>query len=368
MPQLRVLHVCAGNLYGGVERIVAECARSRGLCPSMMPLVAVSFEGRLSREVERTGTPCHGLGPVRFSRPFSLWRARGGLARLLAEEQPDAVICHSAWVYALAAPVVRRRSAQLILWLHDRVTGRTWMERWAKATTPDLVISNSRFTAETVSRMFPQVDSVVLYAPVADGPDAAAGSRAALRRSLGAADDDVAILIASRLEEWKGHRALLRAVSRLAVRWRLWIAGSAQREHERAYAAELDALAAALKVRDRVAFLGERHDVPALMRAADVHCQPNGRPEPFGLAFVEALYAARPVVTTDMGGAREIVTADCGLLVPPGDERALSAALERVASDPALRRRLGEAGPARARELCDPSDQLRGLRSLLHSA
>jgi glycosyltransferase involved in cell wall biosynthesis len=333
----------------------------------MTPIVAVCFGGRLSREVESTGTPCRILGPVRFSRPLTMLRARRSLARLLADERPDAVICHSAWMFALAAPAVRSRSAQLILWLHDRVTGRTWTERWAKVTAPDLVISNSRFTAGTVSRMFPRVDSVVLYAPVAGGSHTTADDRAALRRSLGAADDDVVILMASRFEEWKGHRLLLRAASRLTGRWRLWIAGSAQREHERAYAAELQALAAAANAGDRVTFLGERQDVPELMRAADVHCQPNTGPEPFGLAFVEALYAGKPVVTTDMGGAPEIVTADCGLLVPPGDERALLAALERLVSDAALRRRLGAAGPARARELCDPSDQLRRLRSLIHS-
>ena len=67
---------------------------------------------------------------------------------------------------------------------------------------------------------------------------------------------------------------------------------------------------------ERVRFLGERADVPDLLGAADIHCQPNSSPEPFGLAFVEALHAALPVVTSDAGGAREIVTPACGVLVP----------------------------------------------------
>ena len=65
-------------------------------------------------------------------------------------------------------------------------------------------------------------------------------------------------------------------------------------------------------------FLGERRDVAACMRAADIHCQPNTAPEPFGLAFVEALYAGLPVVTTALGGALEILTDACGVLVPAG--------------------------------------------------
>jgi glycosyltransferase involved in cell wall biosynthesis len=364
--QVRVLHLCAGNLYGGVERIVAECARSRASCPSLDPVFAVCFDGRLADEIDATGVPCRRLGPIRVSRPHTLWRARRRLAQVLAEEAPDAVIAHSSWMYAIAAPAVRRSGADLVLWLHDRVSGRPWAERWAARTPPDLVISNSRFTAETVAALFTGVDSVVLYAPVASGGED--GRRAAIRRALGAGEQDVVILMASRFERWKGHRELLQAAARLQGPWRIWIAGAAQRPHERTFAADLASLAAARGVADRVTFLGERRDVPALMRAADVHCQPNTGPEPFGLAFVEALYAARPVVTTDIGGAREIVTSECGLLVPPGDEPALAAALQSLVADPALRHRLGSAGPARARHLCDPSDQLHRLRSLLGHA
>lgn len=369
MPQpVRVLHLCAGNLYGGVEGIVAECARSRALCPSMVPLFAVCFDGRLSEEIESTGAGCRRLGPVRFSRPLTVWRARRALQQVLVDDAPDAVICHSSWMFAIAAPIVRRTSARLILWLHDRITGRNWVERWAALTRPDLVISNSRFTAESVPRLFDGVRAEVLYAPVADGTGGRGADRESLRASLGATDDDVVILMASRFEEWKGHRMLLRAASQLTGLWRLWIAGSAQRAHERAYAAELQVAAAAPGTGDRVRFLGERRDVPALMRAADIHCQPNTGPEPFGLAFVEALYAGIPVVTTDLGGAREIVTGDCGILVPAGDDAAAASALNRLVQDRALRGRLGASGPARARALCDPSHQLQALRRLVHSA
>ena len=111
-------------------------------------------------------------------------------------------------------------------------------------------------------------------------------------------------------------------------------------------------------------FLGERRDVPALMRAADLHCQPNTAPEPFGLAFVEALHAGLPVVTTAMGGALEIVTPSCGVLVPPGDADALEQALRALVVDPEARARLGSGGPARARELCDPGRQLAALAAL----
>jgi glycosyltransferase involved in cell wall biosynthesis len=92
--------------------------------------------------------------------------------------------------------------------------------------------------------------------------------------------------------------------------------------------------------------------VPALLAAADVYCQPNTGPEPFGVAFVEALAAGVPVVSTNLGAAPEIVDDSCGRLVAP-DAESVAAALRSLIQSPALRRSLGAAGPVRARELCD---------------
>jgi glycosyltransferase involved in cell wall biosynthesis len=167
--------------------------------------------------------------------------------------------------------------------------------------------------------------------------------------------------MASRLERWKGHEALLRAASALGGDWTLWIAGGAQRPHEAAYERGLQAMVERLACRDRVRLLGERRDVARLLQGADIHCQPNAAPEPFGIAFVEALYASVPVVTTDIGGAREIVTPACGVLVPPGDEAALASALQALVDDPSRREALGARGPARAAALCDPATQIGAL-------
>jgi glycosyltransferase involved in cell wall biosynthesis len=194
-------------------------------------------------------------------------------------------------------------------------------------------------------------------------PEAAA----ALRRTHGAPAGAVVIIHVSRLEAGKGHEPHLRALARLPriPTWRCWIVGGAQRPAERTFERDLRRLAAELDVADRVAFLGERRDVPDLLRAADIYCQPNTGPEGFGITFVEALAAGLPVVTTAFGGAEEIVDDTCGRLVPPGDEAGLVRVLTDLVADPDLRRRLGGAAPARARQLCDPQAQLRAVYALL---
>lgn len=72
--------------------------------------------------------------------------------------------------------------------------------------------------------------------------------------------------------------------------------------------------------------------------------------EGFGLVYLEAGAHGLPVVAHAIGGVPEaVIDGETGLLVPPGDQPALTAAFTRLLADPVLRRRLGEAGRARAR-------------------
>lgn len=358
---MRVLHVAAGNLYGGVERILEEIAQ-HGRDPRHE--FALAFDGRLAGSLTGSGAVLHALGSARFSRPWSLWRARRRLAAALSREPFDVVIGHSPWAYALAAPAVGRPQTRRVLWAHDALDGDHWTERRVARHVPDLAICNSRYTAHAVGGWLTGVRTTVVYAPVSPiARDAAA--RADVRLELGASDQTTVILLASRLERWKGHAELLRSTPALKGDWAIWIAGGAQRSHEATYEAELRRLAASLPAARRVSFLGARRDVARLLQGADVLCQPNTAPEPFGIVFVEALSAAVPVVTSDAGGAREIVTSECGVLVAPGDIEALAASVQALIDNPTRRRALGDAGPARARTLCDPATQIDVLERAL---
>ena len=119
--------------------------------------------------------------------------------------------------------------------------------------------------------------------------------------------------------------------------------------------------AATLGIAAQVRFLGQRSDIPELLSAADIFCQPNQTPDSFGISFVESLWAGRPVITTAMGGALEIVDECCGVLIKPGDVDALASALRSLIENPDLRARLAQAGRARAFELCDPARQMKIL-------
>ena len=357
--RLKVLHLYAGNLYGGIETLLTTMARLRNLAPGMEPEFGLCFRGRLWDELVATGVPVHEFGPVRLSRPWTVWLARARLRQVLAGTRPEVVVAHSSWPHTVFAPVVRRAGVRLVYLAHGEMTGRHWLERWSARTPPDLVLANSRFTAGSVGVVFPGTRVEVWHLPVPrhalEGP-----ARAEVRAEFGTPDGTVVILQASRLERWKGQAAHLTALGlmRDIPGWECWLVGGVQKAGESGFMTELRTAANQAGIADRVRFLGQRADVPRLMAAADVFCQPNIGPEPFGIVFVEALYAGLPVVTSKFGGAVEIVDQTCGVLTEPGDPGAVADARRELIRDPSRRRTLGAEGPRRAGSLCDPARQL----------
>lgn len=237
------------------------------------------------------------------------------------------------------------------LWDREHFSGTNIRLLVAAANRVDAVIANSRATAETFRAAGGRAPVHVIPNGFDPGVfDAVPPARVEELRREGNPEGRVVAAIFGRLARWKGQDVLLRAAERipdLAV----WVVGEALfTEDDRAYAAELHSLA-----RDaggRVRFLGFRRDVPALMRAADIVVHASRAAEPFGRVLVEGMLCGRPVVASSAGGPRDIVEdGGTGLLVPPGDSAALTAALERLVLSPALRKDMGRRGRERAETL-----------------
>ena len=107
--------------------------------------------------------------------------------------------------------------------------------------------------------------------------------------------------------------------------------------------AELEAQAVKLGLLgDGVKFLGQRRDVPAMLKASDAFVLPTAVREGLSLSILEAMAAGLPVVAADVGGNRELVEdGKTGLLVVPGDIASLAAAMRRVIEDPEQARNWG---------------------------
>lgn len=166
--------------------------------------------------------------------------------------------------------------------------------------------------------------------------------------ATGSSNGELALLCAASLTPRKGHAVLFRALASLKyLPWRLRCAGSEMLDP--ATTARLRTLIDELVLRDRIELLGEldTDELAARYLEADVFVLPSFH-EGYGMVLAEALARGLPIVSTTAGAIPDTVPAAAGLLVPPGDEAALAAALARVLTDLELRRRLA-AGARAAR-------------------
>jgi L-malate glycosyltransferase len=126
----------------------------------------------------------------------------------------------------------------------------------------------------------------------------------------------------------------------------------------------LESMAAELGIKEKVFFVGERHDIPAMLASVDASVLISSS-ESLSNVILESMAAGVPVVATDVGGNPELVKdGETGLLVPARDERKLVEALAHLVRDPVARARYASRSREFARshfhidEVCKRFEQL----------
>ncbi|MBV9357803.1 MAG: glycosyltransferase family 4 protein, partial [Chloroflexi bacterium] len=196
-------------------------------------------------------------------------------------------------------------------------------------------------------------------------PNLAARGRQAMRERIGIANGAPLIGYVARLMRWKRQDALLEAfaeVRRTVPDAQLVLAGASADSAPDGvgdYRAYLLRRTAALGLEGTVHLPGflSANEMPALFGALDLVAHPSTE-EPFGLAIVEAMACAKPVVAIDGGGVPEIIQANRnGVLVPAEQPTAMAGAIVSLLRDPDTAHRLAEQGRARVLDQFTPSRQ-----------
>jgi glycosyltransferase involved in cell wall biosynthesis len=204
----------------------------------------------------------------------------------------------------------------------------------------DVLSCNSSHTRSEIEALSGRTATVIPY-----GATAVAGGRV---REKTPTNDPALLLFSGRLIQRKGVDYLIRALPQVLQRRnvKLLITGEGDRR------LEWEALAARLGLGDQVQFLGfvTTDRLAELYETCDAYVHPaifddNNDTEGLGVVLVEALANRCPVVASRVGGIVDVILDEqTGLLVPEKDERALATAILRLLEDPALARRLGDAG------------------------
>jgi glycosyltransferase involved in cell wall biosynthesis len=155
--------------------------------------------------------------------------------------------------------------------------------------------------------------------------------------------DEVALLAVGAVVPRKGYDLLIAALAQLKhLPWRLTIAGDRTRDPQTTLEVEAAIIRFGLAGRVQLADAVSNAELLALYAGADLFVLPS-RFEGYGMAFAEALAHGLPVVATNIGAIPDTVPAGTGVLVPPDDVEALTAALRRLIERPAARAALAAA-------------------------
>lgn len=348
-PRLRITHVIPQIGIGGAETQLchlisgtpADRAEHRVL------FYADSHDEEGFRLYESAGVRLSRVARSRACPPLFLWR----LASAIREGRPDIVHCWlpgaafwGRWA-AILAGVDR-----IVLSIRSSVVWHAWIlqvSRFADGRGIRYLV-NSPASGEAAARLIGAPRDRITVIP--NGTDLeqriAPLRREALLQEHGCPADAKIVLSVGRLTELKNYPMLVRIAARFRGRLPIhfFVAGHGELE------ASLKDLARHSGVADTVHFLGLRRDVPALLRTADVFCY-TSRSEGLPNALLEAMAAARPIVTTRFAAMETLVESGrTGLVVDQDDDLAASEAVRRLLEDTSLARSLGAAARRSAEE------------------
>jgi glycosyltransferase involved in cell wall biosynthesis len=337
----------------GEEGPLAACAREHGAEVHLLPFPA---------EVARLGDSGQSgaaslVSRMAFTAPSAV-RYRYQLRTLLQAINPNIIHTNGFKMHVLGA-LAKTPGAALVWHIHDYISSRAMMARLMRRLAPraDTIITNSRHVAEDTRKVVGTVANIVPMLNVVDldefAPQGPALNLDALSGLSPAPPGTVRVGLLATLAWWKGHRLFLEGLAgvdrNLPVRG-YYIGGALYKTQSQESLHELHRTAIELGVADRVGFTGVVSEPAAAMRALDIVVHTSTEPEPFGRVIVEAMACGRPVITTALGGAAEIVSlGDMAVTIDARNPASLSSAITKLAADPAFRARLGSNGLSTAR-------------------
>lgn len=353
-----VVHVITGLGRGGAETVLyryldklpAE-ARQRHF------VISLGGRGFFGDKLETLGVSVHTLG---MGGLLSLPRAFVKLVKVMRRARPDIV---QTWLYhadLLGGLAARLSGNPPVIWgVHtvnlDPHTSKStiaarrlcaWTSRWL----PSSIICVAQATVEKHAALGYDQARMQVVPNGFDLPDlhAIEADAQVLRQSLGLKSHHRVVGCVGRFHQDKDYPTFLRAASLLKQQnrnVRFFLVGNELTPSNET----LSEWIAQEGLQDCIHTLGERNDIPACMAAMDIFCLPS-QTEAFPLVLGEAMAAARPVISTDVGDAAFLV-GDTGTIVPSRSPESLCQGLKQMLDLPdEARKRLGISARNRIKE------------------
>lgn len=366
MKPLRIAQICSSRSWGGMEMHVAVVSgqlQARGHSVAVFCAPASALE----QECRQRGLTTFAFAPRGYLDPgtllsFSRQLRRGAFDLLHVHYGKDLWTCVPANQWSGARPLV------FIKHIGTQKPKRDPVHRYLYRHV-DIVLAISQVIAgnladthpvakEKIRLLYHGVD-LTLFADLEE-------KRNAVRREWGIPEGALLIGTIGRLQEGKGHLEFLDMAKEISAEFpqtRFVIVGEPT-HGEAARSRAIYEKAAPLQAAGRLLMPGFRKDIPAVLAALDLFAFPS-RAEAFGLVLIEAMAAAKAVVSTKSDGVLDIVQDQVnGLLFELGRPSAFTDAVRRMLREPDLRARLARAGRATVEQRFSMERMLRDLESV----
>lgn len=316
--------------------------RARGLSVQVVP--GNKSPGQLSRGRVDLMSACRAGSALLVTG----WR----IGEKVRDDHTKVVVARSTKTLLVGWVASRRAGVPLVWSVHDQISS----QYFGKIVAPVIralgralasgYIANSRSTLETL--WTGSKPTIVIP------PGLELRQRLTRSRAKTGVSEVVNFVSVGRIAPWKGQDVFIRAfASVIAERpgsGRATIVGGAL-FGEFEYEDSLKLLVKELGIESSVSFTGHVDDVYPYLESADVLVHSSVLPEPFGSVVIEGMATGCAVIATDAGGPAETITSGVnGILVPCGDEEALTSALGKLLEDVGLRDRLAAGGFQRAND------------------
>jgi glycosyltransferase involved in cell wall biosynthesis len=354
---MRILLAAKTMGVGGLERIVVGLARelqSRGHA-----VWVVSSGGELVDDLKQAGTT-HVLAPLEITSPIGVAQAARQIRRLILQHHIDLVHSFSATASVAINLGMRVRGANGLegvrlvsspMGLQNsprELPVTTWLRNWFLTLGAEQILVISPEIRRHLKRVGAPEEALVdfnfvgldteTFKPSAQDAD----HRESVRHEFGFPPDAVLISTIGALHPRKSHELFLEAAVRVSTaesRARFLVIGDGELR------TELELLAGARGLGDRLVFTGVRDDVARLLSATDVYVKPGIVEGFIGITVLEALGLGKPVVAFDTEDVKLALNdGETGLIVPNGDVVGLADRIVYLLRNPEIGRRLGEAG------------------------
>jgi len=370
---MKILLANHTSVWSGAEVSLMRVAA--GLRADHELAIACPDSGKLAQQVDRAQIERLSLPQVDASlrlhplgTPLGLGQlGAGGLAlgRAARRFRADVIHANTPRAGIMAALGSTRGGPPFVVRAHEHVPP-TPMGRAVRAllvARAGAIVAVSDFTAARFNEGLPRPVASRVYNSI-DHSRFAPGlvSPAPIRRDLGLAPEAHLIGQVAQITPWKRQDTSIRALAELRaggmdahllVVGQVAFGGKRVRLDNHAYLHSLKRLVDELSVREAVHFLGQRDDVPEIMRALDLSLLPSSE-EPFGLVTVESLALGTPPLVSAIGAGPELVQDGVSgrVLAPGGPELWARAARELLTDSPGLAL-MGERGPHAAERFRD---------------